>query len=355
MAYTDIDDPSAHFQSYAFSKSTGTGSATFDGNSDLQPDLLWVKPRGADGHELWDSTRGINSTLFPHASEAQDTASNRLTSFDSDGFSWGNAGNLNAAGNFVSWAWKANGGSTSSNTSGSITSTVQANTTAGISVVKYTGTGSNATVGHGLGQKPSWIIVKRYSAAGTWYNAHEGLNNFATDVFYGQVNFAAGAEADAWNSTAPTASVFSVGTNAATNSSGESHIAYAFAEKPGFSKFGRAYGNGLTRGVHIHCGFKPRFVYWRNISRNGDGAGWLRDTARRGFDDQWYYENLSWNSSGAETTETTAGKVFEVRANGFVIRSQVQESWNWNDDVYIYCAFAENPFVTSSGAPTTAK
>ena len=96
MAYTDIDDPSAHFQSYAFSKSTGTGSATFDGNSDLQPDLLWVKPRHADGHELWDSTRGINSTLFPHSAEAQDTAANRLTSFDSDGFSWGNAGNLNA-------------------------------------------------------------------------------------------------------------------------------------------------------------------------------------------------------------------------------------------------------------------
>ena len=143
MAYTTIDDPSAHFYTYAFSKSAGTGSATFDGNSDLQPDFLWVKSRSnADSHELWDSTRGVNSTLFSDNTGVEDTAANRIVSFDTDGFTWGNAGNLNAAGDFVSWAWKANGGTTSSNTNGTITSTVQVNSDAGFSIGTFTGNGS---------------------------------------------------------------------------------------------------------------------------------------------------------------------------------------------------------------------
>ena len=145
MAYTTIDDPSAHFQNYSFSKSAGTGSAVFDGNSDLQPDFLWTKSfSNADSHEIWDSTRGVNSTLFSDSQAGEDTAANRITSFDTDGYSWGSAGNHNAAGNMVAWAWKANGGTTSSNTDGTITSTVQANTDAGFSIVTFTSPSSGS-------------------------------------------------------------------------------------------------------------------------------------------------------------------------------------------------------------------
>ena len=233
MSYTNgLDDPSAYFYAYAFSKSSGTGSVTFDANSDLQPDFLWVKSRSnADSHELWDSTRGVSSTLFSDVTAAEDLADNRLVSFDTDGFTWGNAGNLNAAGNFVSWAWKANGGTTSSNTDGTITSTVQANTDAGFSIVTYTGNGIASTIGHGLGIVPAMIIVKCRNEGSTNWTIYHKNSNATPQTFILEFNTNAAADNDRFNDTAPTSSVFSVNAGSTpVNKSSNTYVAYVFAE-----------------------------------------------------------------------------------------------------------------------------
>jgi hypothetical protein len=359
MAYTNIDDPSVHFQSYAFSKSSGTGSATFDGNSDLQPDFLWVKSRtNADSHELWDSTRGVNSTLFSDNTSAEDTAANRIVSFDTDGFTWGNAGNLNAAGDFVSWAWKANGGTTSSNTDGTITSTVQVNSDAGFSIGTFTGNGtSGATVGHGLGVKPDMLILKSRNnpsgAAMYWIVGHVGLDGMAglKNLFMNQT-WAVNTESVIWANTAPTSSVFSVGTNAAVNYTGNNMLFYAFAEKQGFSKFGKYTGNNSFSGPFVYTGFKPAFMM---IKRTDSTSNWLiidsaRDPANDGISGSTGTNRLFPNLNNAEDT----AEAYDLLSNGFKPRT-TNALANTVNATYIYMAFAENPFVSSTGIPTTAR
>jgi hypothetical protein len=352
MAYTNIDDPSANFYTYAFSKSAGTGSVTFDANSDLQPDFLWVKSRSnADSHELWDSTRGVNSTLFSDNSGAEDTSANRIVSFDTDGFTWGNAGNLNAAGDFVSWAWKANAGSTSSNTSGTITSTVQVNSDAGFSIVTYTGTGTAATVGHGLGVAPKFYVVKNRGATGTnWTCYHEGLTSnqyyLYLDTVAGQSN-----SVDFWNSTSPTSSVFSIKASSDNVNNSYNYVAYCFAEKQGFSKFGKYVGNGsLTNGPFVYTGFKPAFVMIKAIDA---AKNWtMFDNKRLGYNGGMYF--LYANDTAAEGESPSSGAHIDLLSNGF----KIYDNWtltNQNTVNYIYMAFAENPFVTSTGIPTPAR
>jgi hypothetical protein len=343
MAYTTIDDPSAHFQSYAFSKSSGTGSATFDGNSDLQPDFLWVKSRtNADSHELWDSTRGVNSTLFSDSTSAEDTAANRIVSFDTDGFTWGNAGNLNAAGNFVSWAWKANGGSTVTNTDGSANSTVQANTDAGFSIVEITGTGANATYGHGLGVKPQVVLIKRTSAIGNWL--------WLTSVIDGTHDYLYLNNPAAQNATSydlPTSSVFQY-----NDTLGATSIVYCFAEKQGFSKIGSYTGNNSFSGPFVYLGFKPAFMM---IKRTDSIGNWLildsaRDPANDGISGSTGTSRLFPNLTNAEDT----AEAYDLLSNGFKPRT-TNALANTVNATYIYMAFAENPFVTSTGIPTTAR
>ena len=357
MAYTTIDDPSAYFYSYAFSKSSGTGSATFDGNSDLQPDFLWVKSRtNADSHELWDSTRGVNSTLFSDSTSAEDTAANRIVSFDTDGFTWGNAGNLNAAGNFVSWAWKANGGTTSSNTDGNITSTVQSNLDAGFSIVTYTGNGvDNRTIGHGLGVQPSWWIVKRRDSTGDWWFG-------ASSILGGTSNYlklnstAANAEINnIWGDSPTSSTLFRVSNNAGLNASGGTYVAYLFANKQGFSKFGKYTGNGSSDGPFVYTGFKPAFVMLKVTNVNGwDWA--IIDNKRTPSNGDGLSEWLWANLSSAEFTDGTSGINLEMDflSNGFKCKTDRNEI-NGNGYEFIYMAFAENPFVTSTGVPTTAR
>ena len=357
MAYTTINDPSAHFYTYAFSKSSGTGSATFDGNSDLQPDFLWVKSRtNADSHELWVSTRGVNSTLFSDSTSAEDTAANRIVSFDTDGFTWGNAGNLNAAGNFVSWAWKANGGTTSSNTDGNITSTVQSNLDAGFSIVTYTGNGvDNRTIGHGLGVQPSWWIVKRRDSTGDWWFG-------ASSILGGTSNYlklnstAANAEINnIWGDSPTSSTLFRVSNNAGLNASGGTYVAYLFANKQGFSKFGKYTGNGSSDGPFVYTGFKPAFVMLKVTNVNGwDWA--IIDNKRTPSNGDGLSEWLWANLSSAEFTDGTSGINLEMDflSNGFKCKTDRNEI-NGNGYEFIYMAFAENPFVTSTGVPTTAR
>ena len=348
MAYSTIKDPSAHFYAYAFSKSSGTGSATFDGNSDLQPDFLWVKSRtNADSHELWDSTRGVNSTLFSDSTSAEDTAANRIVSFDTDGFTWGNAGNLNAAGDFVSWAWKANGGTTSTNTDGSITTTTQVNSDAGFSIITYTGTGSTATVGHGLGVAPKIIIGKRRNGTSNWWFGGSILTS--TQTLYPNLTNAIDNVSESVINNVTTSTTFKLGTDTNRNAASGTHVAYCFAEKQGYSKFGTYVGNGDANGPFVYTGFKPAFVL---IKRTDSADNWfLYDTKRSPFNeaDEYIRANIT-NAEGSNNFQ------IDMLSNGFKTRNSGSfiGALNASGGSYIYMAFAEHPFV-AGGVPTTAR
>jgi len=344
MAYTTIDDPSAHFYAYAFSKSSGTGSVTFDANSDLQPDFLWVKSgTNEDSHELWDSTKGVNSTLFSDSTSAEDTAANRLVSFDTDGFTWGNAGNLNAAGNFASWAWKANGGTTSSNTDGTITSTIQANTDAGFNIVTYTGNGSNSNFGHGMGEQPDMVIVKNRDSTANWCVWHKGL----TSSYYLQLDTNISQQTGPWDGLDPSSGVVYVYSGGLVNASGSDYVAYIFKGKQGYSKFGKYIGNGSEDGTFIYTGFKPAFVIMKRIDAAGN---WVMFDNKRDPSNVVYHRlfpNLT-------NSENTSRNYIDLLSNGIKYRGYWPDH-NASGGTYIYMAFAENPFVTSTGVPTTAR
>jgi len=341
MAYTTIDDPSVYFQSYAFSKSSGTGSATFDGNSDLQPDFLWVKSRtNADSHELWDSTRGVSSTLFADVNEAADPSDNRLVSFNTDGFTWGNAGNLNAAGNFVSWAWKANAGSTSSNTSGTLTSTIQSDTTAGFCIATYTGNGTTgATYGHNLGVAPDIMFTKNLTSNNTNWSVDGSIGDmvYGTNKLILDTNAALGADTN--NVTGASSTLITVGNGANCNQNTSSHVAYLFAEKQGFSKFGSYTGNGNANGTFVYTGFKPSFVMFKQTSAANNWV--MIDSARDTYNaaDATVYADLG----NAEENPASSVTGVDLLSNGFKFRDS-KSFWNTSGGTYIYMAFAENPF-----------
>ena len=353
MAYTTIDDPSAYFQTALYNGSASSVTVTNDGNSDLQPDWLWFKKRSATGdHNTFDTSRGLTERLFPNLTSAVDTGENGITSL-TNGFTSGTFyGDVNGAGNtFVTWQWKANGGTTASNTDGSITSTVQANTTAGFSIVTYTGTGSNATVGHGLGAVPKMVICKNRNSAGTnWQIYHAEAQSSGAD----QLKFTTDAVASniaVWNDTAPSSSVFTVGTGDGVNKSGDNLIAYCFAEKQGYSKFGSYTGNGNADGPFVYTGFKPAFVMIKGSSL---AENWvMQDTARDTYN--LVYHRLDAERANAETTNI--GSLYpnmDYVSNGFKIRGSGNVS-NGSGQTYIYMAFAESPFVSSEGVPTTAR
>jgi len=354
MAYTTIDDPSQYFQTVLY---TGDGNSTQaitnDGNSDLQPDLIWTKQRShAVGHNLTDSSRGASKALFSESTDAEDTGGN-ISSFDSDGFTTTNANRTNQSGRtFVAWQWKANGGTTASNSNGSITSTVQANTTSGFSIVTFSGnTTAGATVGHGLGVAPDYVQVRRYDRSGdAWRGFWSPLGNEkylelnATD---GQQDSTTGA----WNDTSPTSSVFSLGSAAGIN--GGSMIAYCFASIQGYSKFGSYNGNGNAYGPFVYTGFKPA---WVMTKRTDTTSNWyIYDSTRNGSsgpDSNQVHKILYPNDNSAEIDNNTRG--IDMNANGFKIRNTLNDVNN-SSGTYIYMAFAHHPFVSSKGIPVTAR
>jgi hypothetical protein len=261
MSYTNgLDDPTLYFNTKLYTgNSTGSTEQAITGLN-FAPDLLWVKQRsGAEWHVLSDAVRGVPKNLYSNSTDAEDTIG-YLTSLDTNGFTLSSSTGLNGNGStYVSWNWKANGAGIS-NTDGSIQSTVSANTTSGFSIVSYTGTGSNATIGHGLGSTLSMIIQKNLTAGTHSWNVYH--KNLTSAVYNLNLNgtFAEFTSATTWNSTAPTSSVFSVGTDTNANESGSGHIAYCFAEKKGFSKFGSYTGNASADGTFVYTGFKPAWV-----------------------------------------------------------------------------------------------
>ena len=339
--YTTIDDPSAHFQAFLY---TGTGSnrtITLPGNSDLKFDFYWYKQRSQTGHHrMFDTTRG-NIELYPDLVSGESAATyfnnQQANSFDIIAHdSATNTGDVT----FANWQWKANGGTTANNTTGSLASVVQANTTAGFSIVTWTGAGGNRTVGHGLGVAPAVIIVKNRSTSTQWGVWHKDLADTDKNL---RINSTSAEVDDAlWNDTVPTSSVFSISSAAEV---GNNSIGYCFAEKQGYSNFGKYIGNGNADGTFVYTGFKPAFVLWKIISTTGD---WRLVDTKRGVNGA--IPRIKANSNSAEGS---AGDNVDLLSNGFKFRSTAASA-NAAGASYVYMAFAENPFVTSTGTPTTA-
>jgi hypothetical protein len=343
MAYISFQ-PSDYFNTKLY---TGNGSTQSITGVGFQPDWVWFKIRNTTGdHRVFDVVRGTEARLYPNGTQAEaspDTGT--LTSFDSDGFSVGNSDvNINGSSQ-VAWNWRASGTSGSSNSDGSITSTVSASTTSGFSIVKWTGTGSAATVGHGLGVAPKWIIMKNLDdASGHWWVYHSSTGE-GNRLLLNLTN-ASGANTDFVNNTAPTTSVFSV-KNESNNTSGNDIIAYCFAEKKGFSKFGSYTGNGNADGTFVYTGFKPAFVMIKSSSLAGE-SWFMQDNKRSPFNVVNDY--LLANSSNAEATTD----IFDLTSNGFKIRNS-GSGHNSSGATYIYMCFAEEPLVSSNNIPATAR
>ena len=348
MAYTNIDDPSAYFQVTLYS---GTGSAqsiTNDGNSNLQPDWMITKNRtGTTDPMVNDSSRGVGKYLFANRTNSEGTSTIDHTSFDSDGFSVSTGESVNDSGDtFVAWQWKANGGTTSSNTDGNVTNTLQANTTAGFSISTFTSTSSgNTTIGHGLGVTPDMFIVKARTQAYGWWVYHKSLPSASSS--YLTLNGTDDYKTLSWGA-APTSSIITLASGFVGNSL--STICYAFASKQGYSKFGSYTGNGNAEGPFVYTGFKPAFVMTKPSSATGSWS--MYDHKRTGFNpiDVW----LRAYGTDAESTSAISGDDIDLYSNGFKLRNS-DNTINASGTTYVYMAFAENPFVTSTGIPTTAR
>ena len=328
----------------------GSGGKTISGLS-FKPDLAWIKNRdnASHFHTLYDSNRGVTKEIYSNSDSQEATQSEGLTSFTSGGFVLGSAVNVNTNNNsFVSWNWKANGGTTSSNSDGSITSTVQANTTAGFSIVKYTGTGSAATIGHGLSSAPTLIAVKNLDDnSSSWYvyiNATRA-NNANTYYMRFDSDDSQSDTGAVWNDTSPTSTVFSVGGEDTSNKSSTNFIAYCWTDIESFSKIGQFSGNNNADGTFVYTNFKPSFVMVKGLSV---GNGWtVWDSARSPINA--IDTALFWNTTGADDT----GNTIDFLSNGFKLRSS---NADFNGSyIYGYMAFAEAPFFGDGVSPVTAR
>ena len=354
MAYTTIDNPALFFNTLLW---TGDGASTRSITGvGFQPDWIWVKCRSTGhDHYSWDSVRTNKKGLEPSDNVAERTPT--LGSIDSDGFSFASLDSFYNANSdtYVGWNWRAGNSSGSSNGDGDVTSTVSVNTTAGFSIVKYTGAGSGTTtrVGHGLGEVPEVYIVKSLDSVGNWQTYHHEVSSAPeTDYIQLDTNIAV-ADYTFWGDTAPTSTVFTVKDGNDVNESGEDYIAYCFKSKKGFSKFGKYNGNGNAYGTFVYTGFKPA---WILIKDTASTQSWFmydnkRDTINPNT------KLLRSNNSSAEEDSASTGNTFDVDflSNGFKIRTS-DGGVNTSGNRYIYMAFAETPFATvGTKAAGTAK
>jgi len=311
----------------------------------FKPDLVWIKGRSnATWNNLVDSVRGGSKTVYSNSTSAEGT-DNYINTFNSNGFTLniGDTGSNSTSGRtMVAWNWQAGQGSSSSNTSGSITSTVSVNATAGFSVVTYTGTGANATVGHGLGVAPKMIIVKNRSIVQNWLVYHTSLTSASYYLVLNSTVAQDGPYTTLWNGTAPTSTVFSIGTDSAVSGNGNSLVAYCWAEIAGFSKFGSYTGNGSADGTFVYTGFRPKFIMTKSSSNISNWA--IVDTSRDTYNLAGL--GLQANTSDAEFTPASSGFPVDILSNGFKQRATSQP--NTSGYTYIYMAFAENPFKNAN-------
>lgn len=364
MAYTTIDDPSAHFQTLLYTgDSNSPRDLVNDGNSDLQPDWIWVKGRShADIHLSYDSSRGAGKFLRPATSGVENTGNYGITAFNSDGFRTNAYTYTNEnTHTYAAWQWKCNGGSTSSNTDGSITTTLQTNSTAGFSMGTYTGNGGYATIGHGLGAIPDLVMIKgrgsNGGAAQYWVVGApntSAFGNSASKHMFLDTDNAIMNNTTIWYNTAFTTSTIPIGPHAAINNSSGTYVFYAFKNIKGYSQIGEFVGNGQTlRGPFVYTGFKPAWVMIKNTEQ-ADRPWYMFDHKRKAFNanGQKFYAD----QDVAEATD----QAIDLLSNGFrmcpsSLGSYGTSSTNHSGQKLLYVAFAENPFVTSTGIMGTAR
>ena len=352
MAYTTIDDPSKYFQAAIYTGNGGSQSITFGGNSDMQPDWLWTKNRNSTFDPIMrDTSRGISERLLVHANDAAGGATG-TTAFNSDGFSLDSTNTVNNNTNtYVAWGWKANGGTrtTNSESGNNPAGGYQANTTAGFSIVDYTGTGSAGTVAHGLGAVPHTIWVQNRDEGEDWAVYHRNASAAGNDSYLRlNTNDGAATAGTVWNDTSPTSTVFTVGSNNKTNKDGVKYIAYCFTSIKGYSRFGFYKGMGNDFGPFIYTGFKPA---WLMIKRTTANQWGIYDNTISPFNE--ITANLDADSNSAENTATNYDDL-DFLSNGFKLREE-NDDINADDATYVYFAFAEHPFVSSKGIPITAR
>jgi len=338
MAYTAIDNPELYFQVKLYTGDGSTQSITLDGDEDMQPDMVWIKNRGgADGHNLFDAVRGATKRLRPNDETDENIGADTLTSFDSDGFSLGadtTGDGVNISGYTpVAWCWEESA-------------------TSGTDIVTFTGTGGTQNISHSLSAVPEMIICKSRSAAGAWYTYHAGVASDAeTDYLKLNANEAVADGVTVWNDTAPTTSVFTVG-SAFDNTT--TYVAYAFTSKQGFSKIGSYTGNGNADGTFVYTGFAPAFVM---VKSTATAEGWIIIDNKRKYNVATNFLGnpkgypLYAQSNAAEAVNTWAAT--DLLSNGFKLRvshGQINDTSN-----FIYMAFAEAPFVNSNGVPCNAR
>jgi hypothetical protein len=341
MAYTTINKPSEYFNTKLYTGNGATQSITGVG---FQPDWIWIKRRNASEHHcLEDVLRGAGYSVRTSGADAQQYRSTDITSFDSDGFSLGSNGEVNInSGTFVSWNWLANGAGVS-NTDGDVTATVSANQTSGFSIVKYVNpaSGSPFTVGHGLGSPPKMVITKNISTSQTWGVWHTGIG------FGNYIRLDSTAAPSAANLvTATSNTTFSTYQN--HHSTGNEIIAYCFAEKKGFSKFGSYTGNGNADGTFVYTGFKPAYV----LTKRTDGSYiWsITDGVRNPYNPT----SLSLQTEYADAESGWSPLEVDFLSNGFKLRTSSAQK-NGSGSPFIYMAFAEEPLVGTNNIPATAR
>ena len=360
MAYATINDPSVHFQLTLY---TGTGSArsvTNDGNSNLQPDFLWIKRRSdSNSHHLVNSSVGLSGDVALASDLQNGKFASPVSAFNSDGFSV-NAGDNSVNGNsstYVAAQWKANGGTTASNASGDITSTVQANTAAGFSIVTWTGNGGgvNVNIGHGLGDVPEIVAVKNCSDSVNWRigisNKIKGQGGTGRDMAAANGDFMQWDTTDAstnpgatviWGSPQnPTSSVFTVGSDNSVNGNGDTMLAYCWRSIRGYSQCGTYIGNadGGAGAPFIYTGFRPAYIMIKPMD-NVSSWSW-HDVVRSPHNESQEY--LWYNSSNVQGTRAA----FDIVSNGFKLRTS-DNDYNYNSGYMLYYAVADMPLVTTN-------
>ena len=344
MAYTPINKPTDYFNTKLWSGNSSTQAITGIG---FAPDMVWGKQRtGTESHQLLDIIRGANNILVPNTVATAAADSQILNSFDSDGYTLGSQNQLNDTGyNYVGWNWKG-GGAGSSNTDGSITSTVSVNTTSGFSISTYTGNGtSGATIGHGLGVAPAVVLVKRLNATSDWVMYHKAMG--ASQFIVLNTNAAPASSAGIFYNTAPTSDIFYVGSDGATNASGGTYVAYCFAEIQGYSAFGKYRGNAnASDGTFVNCGFRPSMVIQKRL--DGSENWFIFDEKRDGFneDNEYLFPNLT-------QAESSGINRVNLLSNGFKLTT-TDGGNNANGGPYLYMAFGQT-LVGSNNIPANAR
>ena len=346
MAYSSISKPSLHFNVKLY---TGTGSTQSITGVGFQPDWVWIKNRSTThDHILTDVVRGVTKDIRVNNTDTESTDAQGLTAFGTDGFTVGTKVNINNSGSdIVSWNWKAGNSQGSSNTDGTINTTyTSVNTTAGFSISTYTGNGTNgATIGHGLGAVPKVVWIKRLSNQDATIVYHQNMGNNQS-VKLDRTDSNAG---NFWNSTTPTNQVVTVTNSTENNTSGQTYVMYAFAEKKGYSKFGYYKGNGNADGPFIYCGFQPAFIIAKKYSATGPFHIYDKERANP-------FNVVSGKLVTNAGTAEAVGVECDFLSNGFKIRASGSD-FNADSSDFMYMAFAEETLVANVGAsiPCTAR